>query len=233
MVSVLRSGVAGAAKKALPEFAALGASLVAISPQLVENNRSIAESRSLDFEVRSDPGNMLSFAFTGPAAAGVQGQVGIYDVNVGHGLTFTGKKTDAPAPLSLRGYDAVSYFTDGKPDLGSVQHATVHKGAINWFVSDGRKKSFESDPERYAPQYGGFCAFGAAQQTQFDGDPLLWNIHKGKLYLNVTPVLQQKWLGKGPRGNRLEQNFAETDRIWPSIENGKTQQLFKAWLARQ
>jgi YHS domain-containing protein len=176
---------------------------------------------------------LLSFAFAGPAAAGVQNQIGVFDVNVSHGLTFTGKKTDAPAPLALRGYDTVSYFTDGKPALGSVQHAAMHKGAIYWFASDEHKKMFEADPGRYAPQYGGFCAFGTTQQTKFDGDPLLWNIHKGKLYLNVTPDLQQKWLGKGLRGNSLEQNIAEADRIWPGIENGKPQQLFEAWLARQ
>ena len=176
---------------------------------------------------------LLAFAFTGPAVAGVQGQIGIYDVNVSHGLTFTGKKTDAPAPLALRGYDTVSYFTDGKPQLGSIQHAAMHKGAVYWFVSDEHKKLFEADPKRYAPQYGGFCAFGTTQQTKFDGDPLLWNIYKGKLYLNVTPELQQKWLGKSLRGNSLEQNVADADRIWPSIENGKPQQLFEAWLARQ
>ena len=176
---------------------------------------------------------LLAFAFAGPAAAGAQGQIGIYDVNVGHGLTFTGKKTDAPAPLALRGYDTVSYFTDGKPQLGSVRQAAMHKGAIYWFVSDEHKKLFEADPKRYAPQYGGFCAFGTTQQTKFDGDPLLWNIYKGKLYLNVTPELQQKWLGKSLRGNSLEQNVADADRIWPSIENGKPQQLFEAWLARQ
>ncbi|HEC14647.1 MAG TPA: hypothetical protein ENI72_02710 [Rhodospirillales bacterium] len=140
---------------------------------------------------------ILGAVFALPAAAGEQGQIGIYDINVSHGLTFTGKKTDAPAPLALRGYDAVNYFTDGKPRLGTLRYAALNKGAIYWFVSEKHKKMFEADPDRFLPQFGGFCAYGVTQSTKFDGDPLLWNVYKGKLYLNVTPALQAKWLGKG------------------------------------
>ncbi len=166
-------------------------------------------------------------------SAGEQKQIGVYDINVGHGLTFTGQPNDAPAPLALRGYDTVSYFTHGKPQPGSLQHAVAHKGAIYWFASADHKKMFQAEPSRYLPQYGGFCAFGVTQQTKFDGDPLLWNIHEGKLYLNVTPDLQAKWLGKGLTGNSLEKNVSEAGRIWPDIRQSKPQSLFMAWLAKQ
>lgn len=180
---------------------------------------------------------LLAFLFAGPASAGQQNQIGVYDINVSHGLTFTGKPTDAPAPLALRGYDTVSYFTDGKPQLGTVQHAVSHNGAIYWFASDEHKKMFEAEPDRYLPQYGGFCAYGVTQKTKFDGDPLLWNIHQGKLYLNVTPDLQAKWLGKGlingVIGNSLEENVTEANQNWPGIRGAKPQTLFEAWLAKK
>lgn len=176
---------------------------------------------------------MLGVFFATAASAGEPDQIGIYDVNVSHGLTFTGNKSDAPAPLALRGYDTVSYFTDGKPQLGTSQHAASHNGAIYWFASEKHKKMFEANPDLYLPQYGGFCAYGVTQATKFDGDPLLWNIYKGKLYVNVTPDLQKKWLGKGLLGNSLDQNVAEADRIWAGISHTKPQTLFKTWLGKQ
>ncbi|MEP3246165.1 MAG: YHS domain-containing (seleno)protein [Sneathiella sp.] len=176
---------------------------------------------------------MLCIGLAGLSAAGQQGQVGVYDVNVGHGFTFTGKPTDPPAPLALRGYDTVSYFTGGKPQIGTAQHATLHNGAIYWFASEKHQKMFVASPEKYLPQYGGFCAFGVTQQTKFDGDPLLWNIDDGKLYLNVTPDLQAKWLGKGLLGNSLDENVTAANSIWPGIQKATPQSLFAAWMKRQ
>jgi len=179
---------------------------------------------------------MLGVFFSTSASAGEPDQIDIYDVNVSHGLTFSGNKSDMPAPLALRGYDTVNYFTDGQPKLGTSQHAVLHNGAIYWFASERHKKMFVSNPDRYLPQYGGFCAYGVTQATKFDGDPLLWNIHKNKLYVNVTSALQRKWLGKGlvnMIGNSLDQNIAEADRIWPNINNVKPETLFKAWAAKQ
>lgn len=179
---------------------------------------------------------LLGTFFAAPAPASEPDQIGVYDVNVSHGLTFTGNKSDVPAPLALRGYDTVNYFTDGKPRLGTSQYASLYNGAIYWFVSEGHKKMFEANPDRYLPQYGGFCAFGVTQATKFDGDPLLWNTHRGKLYVNVTPALQQKWLGKGlanALGNSLDQNIAQADKIWLTISKAKPETLFKAWAAKQ
>ncbi|HEC14696.1 MAG TPA: hypothetical protein ENI72_02955 [Rhodospirillales bacterium] len=176
---------------------------------------------------------LLSIMFSVPALAGRQSEIGPYDINVSHGLTFTGNPKDAPAPLALRGYDTVSYFTNGKPQLGTIRQAATHNGAIYWFVSKEHKKMFEANPGRYLPQYGGFCAYGVTQRTKFDGDPLLWNIHKGKLYLNVTPGLQAKWLGKGLLGNNLEENITAANRIWPGIRGARPQPLFEAWLAKK
>ena len=179
---------------------------------------------------------VIGVVFTASASAGEPELIGTYDVNVSHGLTFTGNKSDMPAPLALRGYDTVNYFTEGKPKVGNSTHAALHRGAIYWFASEEHKKMFVANPDRYVPQYGGFCAFGVTQVTKFDGDPLLWNIHNGKLYVNATPALQQKWLGKGlvnVVGNNLDKNIAEANKIWPTISKAKPEALFTAWAARQ
>ena len=78
--------------------------------------------------------------------------IGPYDVNVGHGLTFTGDPDSAPAPLALRGYDPVSYFTDDAPNLGSSEYSVSHEGAIYWFTSAQHRDAFLGAPDDYLPQ---------------------------------------------------------------------------------
>ena len=95
--------------------------------------------------------------------------------------------------LALRGVDPVSYFTEGGPLDGQVNITAEHNGAIYRFVSEETKALFEADPEKYAPQYGGFCAFGLANGFKFDGDPDVWEIVDDKLYLNLSPAVQERW----------------------------------------
>lgn len=120
----------------------------------------------------------LSLA-TSALAAGV-------DINV----TSTG--------LALRGVDPVSYFTDGTPADGDFQITSVHEGAVYRFVSAESKAKFDAEPAKYLPQYGGYCAMGAAMGMKLDGDPDLWKIVDGKLYLNVAPEIAQKWQAEAP-----------------------------------
>jgi len=150
---------------------------------------------------------------TPPAQAG-------YEVNVGQGLTMSGVAGGKPALLALRGYDPVAYFTDGKPRLGTSAHGHVHRGAAYWFVSEANKKTFAADPAKYAPQYGGFCAYGVANGMKFDGDPHLWKVAGGKLYLNVAPEIQSKWLQEVPG------NVAKADTNWGDIRTRSPQDLW-------
>jgi len=159
--------------------------------------------------------------------AGGQLDIGTSAINVGQGLTFSVNPKDPPAPLAMHGYDPVAYFAAGKPTPGSSAHAVYQDGAIYWFSSAENQKLFQADPNKYVPQYGGYCAFGVAQGTKFDGDPALWTIHGGKLYLNVNPKIQ------GYFTKDIAGNIAQADKNWPQVRAAKPGALFAAWLAKQ
>lgn len=95
--------------------------------------------------------------------------------------------------LALRGVDPVSYFTAGHPEEGKVEITSVYNGAVYRFASEDNKKAFDADPAKYAPQFGGFCAYGMSLGLKFDGDPELWKIVDGKLYLNLSPKVVELW----------------------------------------
>lgn len=91
------------------------------------------------------------------------------------------------------GYDLVSYHTDGKPVRGNGNNVVVVDGVTYLFASEANKNAFEKSPEKYLPAYGGFCAYGVAVNKKFIGDPQVWKIVDGKLYLNLDSGIQGKW----------------------------------------
>ncbi|MBE1295402.1 MULTISPECIES: YHS domain-containing (seleno)protein [Phycobacter] len=97
--------------------------------------------------------------------------------------------------LALQGYDPVAYFTVGEPTPGNWKITSVHNEALYRFASEENKVAFEKNPEAYLPEYGGYCAFGAAMGFKFDGDPTLWKIVDDKLYLNLAEDIQKRWEG--------------------------------------
>lgn len=108
---------------------------------------------------------------------------------------------NAAAPINtnggssaIHGYDTVAYFTESKAVKGNDQFAVEYNGAT-WLFSQAENKAlFEADPEKYAPQYGGHCAYAAAQSAVVDIDPHAWHISDGKLFLNYNKGVQKKWL---------------------------------------
>lgn len=127
------------------------------------------------------------------------------EVNAVPGLSIAG------APLALHGYDAVAYFTEGTPRRGSDAFVHLHEGAAYRFSSEANLAAFKADPARYAPQYGGFCAYGVSVGKKFDGDPLLWKVEDGKLYLNLNEEIYQAFL------DDLDGNIEKADDTWPEI----------------
>jgi hypothetical protein len=119
----------------------------------------------------------------------------------------------AGAPLALHGYDAVAYFTQAKPVLGLDSLAVVHDGAAYRFATAEDRDAFKRDPAKYVPQYGGFCAFGVSVSKKFDGDPLLWTVKDGKLYLNLNQEIYAKFLEDVPG------ILKTADGNWPKIEH--------------
>jgi YHS domain-containing protein len=113
--------------------------------------------------------------------------------------------------LALDGYDAVAYFKTGKPTKGSAEHRLAWNGATWHFSSAGNKAAFEAMPEAYAPQYGGYCAWAVSEGYTAKGDPRIWRIVGGKLYLNYNTSLQTSWQEDIPG------RIAKGDKHWPAV----------------
>lgn len=109
--------------------------------------------------------------------------------------SILGGRTDT----AINGYDTVAYFTMGKPVKGQDALATEWMGAKWKFSSQANLDLFKANPEKYAPQYGGYCAYGVAQDNLVKVEPDKFTIRDGKLYLNYDADVQAKWL-KDPAG---------------------------------
>ena len=101
--------------------------------------------------------------------------------------------------LAAEGYDAVAYFTDGRAVEGSKAFETTWNGATWRFASEAHRQLFQKEPARYAPQFGGYCAWAVSQGYTASGDPQAWTIVGGKLYLNYDAEVQEIWQ-KDPAG---------------------------------
>lgn len=106
-----------------------------------------------------------------------------------------GGRTDT----AINGYDTVAYFTERKPVKGSEAFVQEWMGAKWKFASQAHLDLFKASPEKYAPQYGGYCAYGVAQGTLVKVEPDQFTIRDDKLYLNYDADVQAKWL-KDPTG---------------------------------
>jgi len=98
-----------------------------------------------------------------------------------------------PNGVAIRGYDTVAYFTQSKPVEGMEQFSTQWSGATWRFSSQENLDLFVTEPEKYAPQYGGYCAYGVAQESLVKIEPDQWTIVDGKLYLNYNEKLNKQW----------------------------------------
>lgn len=113
--------------------------------------------------------------------------------------------------LAVDGYDAVAYQTDHKAVKGSSDYRTEWRGAKWQFANAEHLKTFKADPARYAPQYGGYCAYAVADNRLVDIDPEAFTVLDGKLYLNYSKDIQKKWTAD--RANYIE----KADKNWPGL----------------
>lgn len=110
--------------------------------------------------------------------------------------------------VAIHGHDPVAYFLDGKPVPGRAEHRAMVGTATYWFASEANLQRFKVDPSKYEPQYGGYCAYGVAQGVKPDIDPTAFRIVDGKLYLNLSPGVQKRWLEDVPGHiGRANQNW--------------------------
>ncbi len=122
-------------------------------------------------------------------------------------LVYTGWLSNA----AVGGYDAVSYFTEGKPVKGSDDYAFEYNGATWLFASAGNRDAFAANPARYAPQYGGYCAWAVSQGYTAKGDPGQWKIVNDKLYLNYNADVKARW------EQNIPGNIRSGDANWPKV----------------
>lgn len=94
---------------------------------------------------------------------------------------------------AVSGYDTVSFFSVSGPVKGLSEFSTSYMGKTWLFASRANLDLFKADPEKYAPQYGGYCAWAAARDSLAPGDPKYWKIVDGKLYLNYSKKVQSDW----------------------------------------
>ncbi|MDH3242598.1 MAG: YHS domain-containing protein [Alphaproteobacteria bacterium] len=113
--------------------------------------------------------------------------------------------------LAVNGYDPVAYFTEKRPVEGSAKFEFKHKGATWRFANQKNMETFKADPDKYAPRYGGYCAWAVSQGYTAKGDPQYWKIVDGKLYLNYDATVQARWEKDIPGF------ITKADKNWPGV----------------
>ncbi len=125
------------------------------------------------------------------------------------------KPVNAKDGIAIRGYDAVAYFTSSKPVKGSEKYQHSWNGATWHFSNEENRKLFAAAPEKYAPQFGGYCAYAASRDYIYDADPEFWKIVDGKLYLNYNADAKKEW------EKDIPENIKKGNENWPDLLKGK------------
>jgi YHS domain-containing protein len=123
----------------------------------------------------------------------------------------TAAGVNAEGGVAVRGTDVVAYFLQGRPVPGSAAHTHAWRGATWRFASAANRDRFAADPERYAPAYGGFCAYAVSEGYTAPIDPAAWRIVDGRLFLNYDRSVQRRWERDIPG------RVARGDANWPGL----------------
>jgi YHS domain-containing protein len=126
-----------------------------------------------------------------------------------------GDATPAVTRVAIDGHDPVAYFTDGHPVKGSSNFSFAFADAVYYFASADHQKMFVADPDRYAPQYSGYCAVGVSLGVKAEADPQRWAISNGRLYV---------FSGQKPRAAFAENAagvIANANTNWPGLKDGE------------
>ncbi|MDA7965708.1 YHS domain-containing (seleno)protein [Ruegeria sp.] len=139
---------------------------------------------------------LVSFALVEPPKAWASSS----EVNLGH---FNG--------LAMNGYDVMTYWLGGDPQKGDPEITAEYNGATWVFVDEANRQAFLSDPGKFAPQFGGYCAYAASQNAVADVDPFAWRIWEDKLYLNYSPQVRRIW------ASDIDGNIEKANGYWPDL----------------
>ncbi len=114
---------------------------------------------------------------------------------------------------AIKGYDTVAYFTESKPVKGDKNYQVAWNGATWYFASEANASLFKANPTKYAPQYGGYCAYAVSQGYTAKISPKAWKVVDGKLYLNYNQSIAETW------SEDIPGYISAGDKNWPNILN--------------
>ncbi len=143
-------------------------------------------------------------------------------VALGSGLAFKSHlQADVPpqtanvddSGIAVAGYDVVAYATTGQAMPGLPRFSSRHDGAVYRFASTKHRTAFEADPDRYLPEYGGYCAYGVRMGRKLPIDPTAFEQVDGKLYVFLDRATKLTW--KEDKGS----NIQIANRIWPDLSS--------------
>jgi hypothetical protein len=120
---------------------------------------------------------------------------------------------NASSGVAIEGYDPVAYFEQERAMKGSPAYQYEWSGAVWRFASEDNRKRFIADPDKYAPQYGGYSAYAVAKGAMADVDPTVWSVVDGKLYLNQSEKVRKLWV------EDILGYIEEADANWPKIRD--------------
>lgn len=112
---------------------------------------------------------------------------------------------------AIKGIDPVAYFTEGKPTKGTRKYTYEWNGAEWRFSSEENLALFQENPEKYSPQFGGYCAWAVSQGYTASINPDAWTIVNEKLYLNYSLSVQKKW------SKDIPGNIEKAEKNWPKL----------------
>jgi YHS domain-containing protein len=113
--------------------------------------------------------------------------------------------------VAIKGYDPVAYFNASKPVKGSPSFTHQWMGATWQFSSAANRDEFAKEPDKYAPQFGGYCAYGVSQKHTAPIDPEAWTIIDGKLYLNYSQGVKKTW------SQATQKYIEDANHNWPGL----------------
>jgi len=114
---------------------------------------------------------------------------------------------------AIDGYDPVAFFTMSKPVMGRDSLMLQWNGAAWYFANRADLEAFKATPEKYAPQYGGYCAYGTAQGHKAPTQVDTWSVVDGKLYFNYNQKVKTAWVKDQPA------MIKKADEVWPTLKD--------------
>ncbi len=131
------------------------------------------------------------------------------------GFTLFAVQVSTAGDIAIKGYDPVAYFKAGRSQQGTGAFSFDWHGKTWQFSSKENRDLFAASPEKYAPQYDGYCAWAMTESRLAVTDPEVWKIVDGKLYLNCSQAAYEKW------SKDIPDHIKKADRIWQEMKAGK------------